>query len=787
MADFSLGANAPYNFIPLPEKVREFENPPGHDCYQPGLLSGYFDCVLTTLSPLYIRSTLTLKEYQKRANGAEKKRASDDKPDFFSPGGELRIPGSSLRGMARMLVEILSSSALQAISHQQMFFRGVGDTRKFPHSAAYIQRLTEENELGKRYNSSRAGCIVKEGATYWLYESRRAGSGNGRSKFRVDPATIIRTLKLPIISEQLNWKRERIWFNPLTLDRGSVRDFKLRSSGPQPAGWEAGWLIVPGKAPPPRGKDGKPGIKRHWIITEPDYTQDPLRVIPVDEVLDYRDGGGLTQASSNNKFSVLPERDGVENARPCFFTLWDEEDGKTDQEKRHVNFGHTAYFRLPYKTRPKDLVPEQIRKGADGPSDMAEGIFGTAAGSGGKAGRVYFEDARPDPPEQANPLLALQYPRILSSPKPTSYQHYLEQPEAARAFMQRGQSQNWAGALQFWDDGKNPQIRGHKLYWHRNPENWYEAQPQPSSSQHTQIKAVREGITFRFRVRFDNLRPEELGALATGLFLPEGMAHKLGMGKPLGLGSVRIEGSLNLVDRKARYSNLFSTDGESWQSGVAEAVDPAKYGQTFAGWLWKDNPNPPASLWEDKRLSELKYMLTYQGRPADWQDRTRYMDVKEYQNRFILLSPHEVWKGEADFREIPPVAGPAQIRTGQGQAAYNPNYNNNRPGYRPLPRGDRDRPEDGGRVGTGVTQPSAPPLFPPNISNILRQIQGIDKKKARGEVGRILNLIKPVTVLAHQKKLASDLLKRIKDLDLLAEPILQPKILELQEIIDRPE
>ena len=48
---------APYNFVPLPEKViRRAGEIPGHDTYSPDLLSGYFDVELETKSPVFVRS-----------------------------------------------------------------------------------------------------------------------------------------------------------------------------------------------------------------------------------------------------------------------------------------------------------------------------------------------------------------------------------------------------------------------------------------------------------------------------------------------------------------------------------------------------------------------------------------------------------------------------------------------------------------------------------------------------------------------------------------------------------
>lgn len=99
-------AEAPYNFVQLNKSIVEVENSPDMDCYYPDRHSGHIDCTLETLTPLYVRDTLTKDEMK---SGIEAK----DNCDFFSPGNRIRIPGSSLRGIIRTLVEIATWSKFQ--------------------------------------------------------------------------------------------------------------------------------------------------------------------------------------------------------------------------------------------------------------------------------------------------------------------------------------------------------------------------------------------------------------------------------------------------------------------------------------------------------------------------------------------------------------------------------------------------------------------------------------------------------------------------------------------------
>lgn len=54
------------------------------------------------------------------------------------------------------------------------------------------------------------------------------------------------------------------------------------------------------------------------------------------------------------------------------------------------------------------------------------------------------------------------------------------------------------------------------------------------------VEAVPEGVRLRGELRFTSLSRSELAALIYTLILEDGLAHKLGYGKPLGLGSITI-------------------------------------------------------------------------------------------------------------------------------------------------------------------------------------------------------------------------------------------------------
>ena len=178
--------------------------------------------------------------------------------------------------------------------------------------------------------------------------------------------------------------------------------------------------------------------------------------------------GDISREPDANLLKMLEKYpDGV----PCFYLK--------DSAGKIKSIGHTPMFRLAYDKVVKDHIPENNKefKGID----IATAIFGNADKF---AGRVFFEDAKIIKNAGQYPALS---PRILSTPKPTTVQHYLE-PKENRT-------------LADWND--NTDIRGYKLYWHRiTPQTGdyqWEATEKEKEKAKSQLTSVRrcEGTIFR--------------------------------------------------------------------------------------------------------------------------------------------------------------------------------------------------------------------------------------------------------------------------------------------------
>ncbi len=567
-------ARAPYNFIPLNECVVKAQDIPEFNKYHKDRFSGYIDLVITTKTPIYIRRDI-------------------EESEFFSiKNGLPIIPGSSLRGMVRTLVEIVSFGKFGFFDKERrLYYRDIAG-----------KNSTLKNLYFSKNKFKSAGFLKYESGTYKIVSSKCDRFNDISKVFEI---------------------------------QGINNDYKIWSG------------MIQGK-------------KKNWIIKEPDNLSASFELSDKD-IKDYQNDENrnipeyynLIKMARDKKFK-LPNglKIDLPNGAPVFFVKYKDKEGKD-----RVAFGHTGFFRLPYELTIGDHVPDNLK--SNDTIDFAEAIFGKESKW---ASRVFFEDAVLEK-EQNDIFIEETSPKILSSPKPTAFQLYLEQPKEENTKLEE---------LKHWDN-EDALIRGYKLYWHRNsPDNstkkysWNEGKA-INDTQHTIIKPIKRNIKFKSRIRFENLTKEELGALLFVLDLPENHYHKIGMGKPLGLGSIEIKPSLFIVDRKKRYTSLFNND--TWNLGDEDKTSGKNdFKEAFEKYILRnisDNDKGNASsLWETPRLKQLKIMLNWSNTEIpDWLKKTRYMMIEcpqddsdygcicsdsrrntcnEYKDRPVLPKPEKV-------------------------------------------------------------------------------------------------------------------------------------------------
>jgi len=579
-ARLSREAFAPYNFVPLPDRVVEaptlsetqWANPElaqlvRRDVYHQGRHTGQIVCELRTESPLYVRCALTEGRFAEadRMRGADVEQdyrtLPKNTPEFFYTSDPLQpvIPGSSLRGMLRSLVEIASYANIERVTDRSLFFRTVDDTSI---GRAYRGRMGDGKVHGGWLTVTGRTANIESCRVYKVNRDQLVpnggdpdillyGSDQQRPKSPTNP------------SRTPDWARQyqTVWIKGRDYSTGFGRADDVRLQRPAEQGWIEGTLVITG---------GMQGKKHEFVFVREPH---PATYKVEEETLSRFHNDDQLSLWQRKAFPPRQPR-GADRARkgtldranpqPVFFITDDEPEGQVEF------FGRAQMFRLPYTRSPHDLVPRQLR---DERLDLTQVIFGFVPQQPDDlrpviAGRVSVSDgvlvSHEGPLWLVDPNSPPVTPRILSGPKPTCFQHYLVQ-----AHDQKDELAHY--------DSDATTIRGHKLYWRHIGVGAGDLTGGTGDidSQRTQFRPVAAGVRFQFTIGFENLTAEELGALLWVLRLCDSAAQgdkeyrlALGMGKPLGMGSVKVTiGELTAHRPAERYGTL--VDEVGWVTGAA--------------------------------------------------------------------------------------------------------------------------------------------------------------------------------------------------------------------------
>lgn len=642
-------AHAPYNFVRLPkkpleadtmsigEREEEMKIPQRHDRYVPGRHTGYFDVRLRTVTPLFVRGMLTTAEKAEKEGKVESRTNSQ----FFTVDGQKPvIPGSSLRGMLRNLTEIITYSKIHFVSDAHpMFFRAVAAEKSDPLKAPY------EEIMGRYGANVRAGYLVYQNGNWFIHPARRFSQKSYYGKVKDKSQQIKDVIGL----KRFDAPDYTVQYHEVCYD--AEGEIITRVYTPQADEEPTATLVCTGNMAETQDGDSGKRIatpRRSYALV---LRENPkAKLIPISEksIKDYKNG--LTAFQKDEPFH---ETNGIlMRGWPVFYI---EEGGEV------IRFGHTPNFRVTPLQDGRaitalDRVPREMRDNSK--LDFAEALFGYVAEDDAEkklrekhklasayAGRISVTSAHVT--EERDDYYDREFiPKILGSPKPTTFQHYLVQPQGVRTPMNH--------LLHY---GDRTSIRGHKLYWRQRINGVSAAEEQDKSknpersTQHTIMKPVRTGVEFAFRVYFENLSDAELGALVWVMTLgndPEAR-HQLGMAKPLGLGVVQLQSRLFLTERQkheeelGRYQKLFNEDG-SWYTAEYEITADeqvelmAIFKETIHTQLGIDFDN-------DERIKELKAMLKLRQPNSKLFSYMRIENDRkenEYQGRPVLPRPTEI-------------------------------------------------------------------------------------------------------------------------------------------------
>lgn len=739
-------AHAPYNFVELPEDIVKAEPLPEYNCYHQNTEhqidgntikinrhTGRIECTLTTKSIFYTRCGLSpenfakyseppkfiTKEEKEKWEKEEKLRWEKERKEIFASFFSYTldnlpvIPGSSLRGMLRTLVEIVSFSKIDRVTDKKLFYRSIADRTNYTNNFVEefkLPHLDKPDEIISCYRPKvHAGFLRKRGNSYIIEEC-----GYGRINFDLENPknSVIKNIGHHKLYEgdrqgktpKWQYQHQTIYveIDKFEKDNFFPKQLKIDKQTGQPK------INHRTGKPELRHSDmylrfrevhfasftEAPNLKKAKLVISGDMQFKHLEFVFLeDKILNeysvskeniierFQDDYQVTkwQADAFPKDKPCPnsrEQNGyLRDGEPVFFLLND--DGNT------IRFlGRAQMFRLPYESSPLDFVPPQLRDASS--TDIAEAIFGYVNGKEPRektcASRVFITDGilKKEYQDKVKSSLNKEPQQILlSSPKPTTFQHYLVQPKETQAkqhnlkhYASKPPTKNEAGENVVGETI----IRGHKLYWHKPSkievlEN--------ADTQTSLIKPIDSNIEFTFNIYFENLSDVELGSLLWVIDKAEQPEYclSLGMGKPLGMGAVKIESQLYLSDRTSRYSKLFDSNKWAIEEKTAISQDYTDFVKAFEEYILdnisiEDYPQGKdrgeiLSISHLPRIEMLLAMLTW-NKPLNIDRETRYMEIKrdignpakpqdstvnEYKERPVLPTPLQVM-GWDDNRRI---------------------------------------------------------------------------------------------------------------------------------------
>lgn len=501
--------STPYRFVPLSRLVLlpDWADRTSHDHpFQDGVC-GELRLQLHCHTPLCV--------------GGRQQSSSKDSPcrvEFFrTPDGQPAIPGSTLKGMLRNVLEIASFARFRQVEDQRLGVRDITSSENF-YTRAIVQTPVQTGWM--RFEHGR-----------WVITPCEHS--------RIHQQALIDHCKVPLA----DWARarsageryNRIGLLPQITFRTEPHKTKKRLAIPDENGQGSGRIVVTGQPGKPFN-EGRNSKKYEFVFHDHAPGQDAPPALAVDEKV-MSGFLHIHQESSEWEFWRTRLSSGkLDPGIPVFF----HRDGG-----RVSSLGLAFMYKLPYRHSLHEAIghthPVHLQRPDQAP-DLADLVFGHLGESGNSLrGRVGVGPAT----VLGQPSLQWHGPTVLSNPKPTFFPAYVRQDgKEHRQLMQR-----------------DSELSG----WKRYPAKPADVLPPPDKARENlkvqvMLEAVPEGTTFELRIRVHNLRQVELGALLWALDFgkrPE-CRHGLGMGKPYGLGQV----SLQLVGWDLQPNDVQRADGD---------------------------------------------------------------------------------------------------------------------------------------------------------------------------------------------------------------------------------
>lgn len=589
---------APYNFIGINEKVYEKTEMPPHDVIDKNRKSGKVTYEIEAMMPIFVDN----------GNGEFYKNCY----------GEAAIPGSTVRGMVRSNIQILSfSSVKDDIENGYFMYRNVANGKE---RKAYNEILGNkiQNKMSVLTNV-KAGYIRKRSDHYEIVRTKADKKMKGLNYYVLNERLIIEDR-----CRGFEWIKDKFQ-NQEAPFRKEIRKGKPHYIGKKNPKYHPYYMEISYKK---KGdKDilaiGEPGKydNRGYVISSgfmnekkafyviPEMDENETIQIPEKDINSFR----RDYESRKNQVEVfdktffrLPETGEV---KPVFYI---EEGGR-------LYFGFTPRLRLFYQ---QDIYAGLKGQQKTAELDYCKSLFGFTGEKKSYRSRLFFGDAEMEHSDCGQ----REYKIVLGNPKPTSYLDYLD-------------AEKGNAAVTYNDAFK---LRGIKQYWLK--EEITDGEEAENENIKSSMLPYMEGARFKGEVKFENLSEEELGMLLWGIALEEESQQNMGKGKPYGYGRVKIRiTGLEIIKSQELYGTeqfCLQPYGEE-TAYIKQYIKKAK--QDMSDFLGHD-------IMTDPRIKDFFAM-----KEVIPSERTRYMKLEEYQKRVTdnvkLPAVQDVKQGKKIFCE----------------------------------------------------------------------------------------------------------------------------------------
>jgi len=506
---------APYNFVPLNKKVfyPDWDKDISHDMPFEDGESGMIGITITAMSPIYIRN-----HYANGDDFYESKNGDKISTEFCHMKQEdgskqYYIPGSTLKGMTRSVLEILSFSKI-----------------KFMEDAILnVRDMTNQKALvGSGKN---CGFLVKTDGGYYIED---CGKPRSISFSEVQKATGKEVRKLKTAADK--YKLIGIIDIPIRKDKKIMTNYKGDKIPKDIALWDENAtlkarLVLTGTIN--NKKNEFVFVKNDKII---ELDEESTKVVHRFKKAYFHDD------STDGKFWEKHWKRG--EPIPVFYSK--------DKEGNIEHIGLTQLFKLGYT---KSLAEAAKQDTEDDSLDLAECIFGTEDDKKALKGRVQFSHLK-----SSHVTFEKEKSEILGEPNPTYYPNYIRQTNT------RGDKVNSYKTLM----NDDAQISG----WKRYPLHESISTSKGGNDNddvRSKFKPLSTQSVFEGKIRFHNLKKAEIGALLSAITFHGQEAshmHNIGMAKSLGYGKIKIDLTLDkhLVHTQSQYL-------EAFESTIAKEID----------------------------------------------------------------------------------------------------------------------------------------------------------------------------------------------------------------------